>query len=617
MNEEKVIDSRDNNSGAGEGEIAAVSGVAGGGGGVAGNENNDDDCSVVQIMSPTPIAAAAAAASTSEEQQGRFSILRRSGETNRRLSNFRVSYEGLAGYALRSNNNIDDGNNRIGSSRSTASSLHSLETQKLRNSSSSSSEDRTTTPISSAMSSGLRRSTSPSTSAKNLLVRYSIGEYVLISNQICELHSSGASIKVFEHQQQQQQQQQRMMLNKFGYPEPLESASLDTQKQGPFNYILATVVSVHYGEDAQYYTVRREDNRQNQRADMEYMERITTVEGLDAAKAASRRRRHSSSSGMSLTSMMRQSSHLEGGRGSEIRWWNRLGISSAHLRLRVSIWGTRIHQQAKEQMMACLNGNRPYGLSFRFTGVNFLVLCSFWYLFIDQVRLIFIPPSADNALAVISLIVWVVLVMELLVETFIRPSGYRALIRSEKAYLPSTVRYLNTFHLVTEMISLAFFAPEFLHLFNADLDFSLGNACLMSIYGPDGKSAFYGTAFICMLRLRIFGVCRHWQNMWINNALVRVKGKNGIWKVRRARGYFFPHRQKEASGLELVTATEDEEDEEKHHLINVTDHTSKSKSEMNSEEKKKMLTNDYHLRNASRIGSALFISNATNVLAFV
>jgi hypothetical protein len=431
MNEEKVIDSRDNNSGAGEGEIAAVSGVAGGGGGVAGNENNDDDCSVVQIMSPTPIAAAAAAAaSTSEEQQGRFSILRRSGETNRRLSNFRVSYEGLAGYALRSNNYIDDGNNRIGSSRSTASSLHSLETQKLRNSSSSSSEDRTTTPISSAMSSGLRRSTSPSTSAKNLLVRYSIGEYVLISNQICELHSSGASIKVFEHQQQQQQQQQRMMLNKFGYPEPLESASLDTQKQGPFNYILATVVSVHYGEDAQYYTVRREDNRQNQRADMEYMERITTVEGLDAAKAASRRRRHSSSSGMSLTSMMRQSSHLEGGRGSEIRWWNRLGISSAHLRLRVSIWGTRIHQQAKEQMMACLNGNRPYGLSFRFTGVNFLVLCSFWYLFIDQVRLIFIPPSADNALAVISLIVWVVLVMELLVETFIRPSGYRALIRS-------------------------------------------------------------------------------------------------------------------------------------------------------------------------------------------
>jgi hypothetical protein len=165
------------------------------------------------------------------------------------------------------------------------------------------------------------------------------------------------------------------------------------------------------------------------------------------------------------------------------------------------------------------------------------------------------------------------------------------------------------------MISLAFFAPEFLPLFNADLNFSLGNATLMSIYGPDGKSAFYGTAFICMLRLRIFGVCRHWQNMWINNALVRVKGKDGIWKVKRARGFFIPHQQKEASGLELVDATEDEE---KHHLINVTHHTHHtSKSEINSEEKKKMITNDYHLRNASRIGSALFISNATNVLAFV
>ena len=609
MNEEKVIDS------SGEGEIAAVSGVA-------GSENND--CTV-QIMSPTPIAAAAVAASTSKEQQGRLSILRRSGGTNQRLSNFRVSYEGLAGYTLRSNNNINNGNdNRCGSSRSSASSassLHSLETQKLRNSSSPSPKDRTT-PISSTMSSGRRRSSLPSPTAANpnLLVRYSIGEYVLISNQICELHSSsseGASINVFD-QQQQQQQQRMMMLNKFGYPEPHELASslVDVQKQGPYNYILATVVSVHYGEDAQYYTVRREDNRQNQRADMEYMERIMTVEGLDAAKAASRRRRHSSSSGMSLSSLMRQSSNLEGGRGSELRWWNRLRNSSAKLHQRLSIWGKRIHQQAKEQMMACLNGNRPYGLSFRFTGVNFLVLCSFWYLFIDQVRLIFIPPSADNALAVISLIVWIVLVMELVVETYIRPSGYRTLIRSEKAYLPSTVRYLNTFHLVTEMISLAFFAPEFLPLFNADLNFSLGNATLMSIYGPDGKSAFYGTAFICMLRLRIFGVCRHWQNMWINNALVRVKSKDGTWKVKRARGFFIPHQQKEASGLELVDATEDEE---KHHLINVTHHThhTTSKSEINSEEKKKMITNDYHLRNASRIGSALFISNATNVLAFV
>ena len=61
------------------------------------------------------------------------------------------------------------------------------------------------------------------------------------------------------------------------------------------------VVSVHFGEDAQYYTVRREDTMQNQRADAEWMEPITSEAGLDAAKIAARKRHTSLDTCLFLT----------------------------------------------------------------------------------------------------------------------------------------------------------------------------------------------------------------------------------------------------------------------------------------------------------------------------
>lgn len=277
---------------------------------------------------------------------------------------------------------------------------------------------------------------------------------------------------------------------------------------------------------------------------------------------------------------------------------------------RVGRWTGVARSKLRTQMEKFLNGNRPYGISCRFTGVNALVICGIWYLYIDQVRLVFMPPSADYPCAVVSAIVWIVLVMELIVEYFIRPSGYRALIRSEKAYLPSTVRYLSTFHLITELISLVFFAPEFLILFGYDDPaFSLSNACLMSIYGPGRLEAFYGTAFICMLRLRIFGVVRHWTKMWINNTFVRVRGNNGEVQVQRAKGFFAPQRRREAgNGQEIVVATGDAI----FHSINDDD-----RHKRNIAGKKDVFANDYHLTNASRIGSALSSTNATRVLIFV
>jgi hypothetical protein len=426
-----------------------------------------------------------------------------------------------------------------------------------------------------------RLTTSDGRIDRKLFVRYSIGEYALISREICDVDDAVDSDG---------------LLNRFGYPSPrpgLVGSMTPEERAGPHVYVLAVVVGVHFGENAQYYTVRREDNAQEQRADAEYMEPITTLSSLNAAKAAAAARKRFSGSSRVLAAMMR----ARGGRSADV-----VG--------RLSMWGKRMIMTVKAQTEAFLNGKRPYGISCRFTGVNFLVICSIWYLYIDELRLAFMPRSADYPCAVISAIVFLVLFMELIVEVFIRPSGYHALIRSEKAYLPSTVRYIDRFHLVTEMISLIFFAPEFLILFgHTDPAFHLANACLMSTFGPSRLKAFYGTAYICMLRLRIFGAVRHWTKMWINNTIVRVRGANGEWQVQRAKGLFAPQRRREAgNGQEIAVAT----GEARSHPINYDD-----QHEIIVAEKKDVFTNDYHLTNASRIGTALFNTNATRALIFV
>jgi len=205
-------------------------------------------------------------------------------------------------------------------------------------------------------------------------------------------------------------------------------------------------------------------------------------------------------------------------------------------------------------------------------------------------------------------------------EVFIRPCGYYKLIISEKAYLPSTVRYINSFHLAAETISLIFFVPEFMCLFDRNntcgsrYSFSLANACLMSLYGPDRLRAFYGTGFICMMRLRIFGLVRHWCKMWINNTFVRVRGRNGEWRVQRGKGFFVPQKGRGGGRgrgrQEEVVAVE----ESMSHPLTFGPKKVGSSVYL---EKKNEFTDDYHLTNASKIGTALFTTNAKRGLAFM
>ena len=225
-----------------------------------------------------------------------------------------------------------------------------------------------------------------------------------------------------------------------------------------------------------------------------------------------------------------------------------------------------------------------------------------------------------------SSIVWAVLFFELMLEVFVRPNGYRALIRSDKAYLPSTVRYLNSFHLISETISLIFFVPEFVCLFSKDkecgdrFNFSLANSCLMSLYGPDRLHAFFGTSFLCILRLRIFGLVRHWTKMWINNTFVRVKGKNGEWRVLRGKGFLVPqyHRARQRENVVALEESAMQHQSATTPLMNRNElNVSDSVSDSVIDERKNEFTDDYHLTNASKIGTALFTTNAQRCLLFV
>jgi hypothetical protein len=126
-----------------------------------------------------------------------------------------------------------------------------------------------------------------------------------------------------------------------------------------------------------------------------------------------------------------------------------------------------------------------------------------------------------------------VLVLELISEVFIRPEGYGSLIMSDKAYTPRTARYINAFHLFFETISLVAFIPEFLCVFpgssytcGARPPFSFFNGAFLAVLGPTRPKSFFGRAFMALVRLRVFGLVRHWKNMWLNNTFVTMKWKS-------------------------------------------------------------------------------------------
>lgn len=108
---------------------------------------------------------------------------------------------------------------------------------------------------------------------------------------------------------------------------------------------------------------------------------------------------------------------------------------------------------------------------------------------------------------------------------FIRPEGYKGLLKSKKAYAPATVRHINTFHICMEFVSLLLFIPEIFCFLFGSCGGRLSNpfledAFLRAIRGPERVQVFVGRFILALLPLRIFGMVRHWKQMWMTNTII-------------------------------------------------------------------------------------------------
>jgi hypothetical protein len=95
--------------------------------------------------------------------------------------------------------------------------------------------------------------------------------------------------------------------------------------------------------------------------------------------------------------------------------------------------------------------------------------------------------------------------------------------------------------------------------------------------------------------------------MWVNNTFVRVK-IDGVWTVKRSRGLLIPQGRFHRENANAMAITES---------ILLEESTQSKQEERNSvssdiatEKKLESHTDDIHLTNASKIGTALLTTNA-------
>jgi hypothetical protein len=136
--------------------------------------------------------------------------------------------------------------------------------------------------------------------------------------------------------------------------------------------------------------------------------------------------------------------------------------------------------------------------------------------------------------------VWCILLLELILEWLIRPTDYFSLTVSDKAFAPSTQRYLDSFHFCFEVIALLLFIPSFFGVSSREgcgsRDRWTGlNSALIAVVGDTKQQAFVGRLYLGLTVLRIYGLIRHWRNMWLANAF-----NEGLERKGNLRNLFIP-----------------------------------------------------------------------------
>ena len=131
----------------------------------------------------------------------------------------------------------------------------------------------------------------------------------------------------------------------------------------------------HHSEIVPYYTVRREDNNQTLRSDVCDMEKIS----LDQAnKARIHIKRHSACS---------------------TEYFDDTDFTDDDLGEPTYVWIGQIQSVLKH----LTDGAENFQFNISLSPVNLFVICHIYFIFIDQIRLTFIPPELDETFAILSL----------------------------------------------------------------------------------------------------------------------------------------------------------------------------------------------------------------------
>lgn len=185
-------------------------------------------------------------------------------------------------------------------------------------------------------------------------------------------------------------------VNMYGYS--VGAGVSEAEKKGPYSFVLATVTKVHFDEDERYYTVRRYDTASEQRADTGWMEPIRDATGIEAALFSAHRTTRSAAEEATVTEIRRgyfkeTVMAISGG----VSWPARFA------RTTLIPFYRNFRAGAKVILTATLHGDSGYGYRISCTSINFLVLCSFIYLFIEPLSLAFMNSDIDFGVAVAEL----------------------------------------------------------------------------------------------------------------------------------------------------------------------------------------------------------------------
>jgi class 3 adenylate cyclase len=411
-------------------------------------------------------------------------------------------------------------------------------------------------------------------------------------------------------------------VNRYGYPEG--EGKTEAQKHGPYSFVLCTVTKVHFDEDERYYTVKRADTGTEQRADPNWMESIKDDEAtVESALRAAKRTR--------LTEEEKNNSREREYRGP-VRVLSdsfREVVSclpAKKLKNHLVRWYTQARRRTKILLTHVLHGDKGFAFKMRVTGINFLVLCSFMYLFTEVICLAFLPARLDWAAAFVGLAAWLVLLLELIFEFLIRPRNIRQLRNSEDAFTPATARNISDFHLVFESFALLLFIPQFRCIgypssCGDEFLFSGVYASIQAVTGDTVGEAALGRFILGLNFLRVFGLVRHWKQMWLNHTF---EGEASNSRVLRHILLVSPKRpgqfMKSLRQSHMDSSYLDADSTVHLDLSHSGDgglskyHHDKNAMSINSSAAPE---DDQHLKNAANIGTALMVINSRRALVIL